>query len=376
MTTTQQPAWGLPLSVVDPNQRRTELDYDGLGRMTAVWLPGFDRSGLANKKFAYLERNNGPVVVTTSSLNTSGQYITTYQLLDGLLRPRQTQQPDAAGSTSNTVVTDTYYDSAGRAVRSNNAYLANVAPGTELFVPTDAIPSAIVNTYDGAGRETVSTLKKNVSASSPGGEELFRTTTYYAGDRTDVTPPAGGEVTSTLVDAFGRKSELRQYHSGVVAGSATGFDATKYTHDLKGQLIEIDHPSGKKWEYSYDLRGRQVRSVDPDKGVTTSTYDDADQLRSTTDARGETLAYTYDTLGRKTSMRNDSETGALRAEWFYDVLADGTMVNGQLVKSVRHGELGQYVKEHTGIRRDYQPSATDITIPAGETGLGGTYSYE
>ncbi len=368
-TTVVQPAWASPLSTTDPNQHKTDITYDGLGRTTEVSRPGY------SKKFSYRQRTDGPVVVTTSTLNTSSQYVTSYELLDGLLRPRQTQQPDAAGGTTNAVVTDTHYDSAGRAVRSNNAYLANVAPGSELFVPTDTIPSATVNTYDAAGRETVSALKKNVPVASPGGEELFRTTTYYAGDRTDVTPPAGGVVTSTLVDVLGRKSELRQYHSGVAAGSATGFDATKYTYDLKGQLTEVAHPSGKKWEYSYDPRGKQIRAVDPDKGITTSVYDDADQLVSTTDGRGKTLAYTYDALGRKTSTRDDSSTGAVRAEWFYDQLADGTTLKGVLVKSVRHGELGDYVMEHVGIRGDYQPSATNFTVPDAETGLGGTYGY-
>ncbi|MFS8105181.1 type IV secretion protein Rhs [Lentzea alba] len=375
-TTTKQPAWDLPSSIVDSNQWRTDITYDGLGRTTAVWMPGYDKNSVpANKKFSYLERVNGPVAVTTSSINADGQYNTSIQLFDGLLRPRQTQKLDASGSTTNAVVTDAYYDSAGRSVRSNNEYLANVAPSTELFVPTDTIPSGAVTSYDGAGREIVEKLKKSLPVASPGGEDLAVTTTYYAGDRTDITPPAGGVVSSTLTDALGRTSEVRQYHAGVAAGSASGFDATKYTYDREDKLRKVVDPTGKTWEYDYDLRGRQYRTVDPDKGLITSVYDDSDQLLSTTDARGKTLAYTYDELGRKTSMRDDSPTGPLRAEWFYDVLADGNRVNGQLVKSVRHGELGAYVKENIGVRSDGQPTATDFTVPAGETGLAGTYSY-
>ena len=368
-TTAVEPAWGSPVSITDPNQRKTDIRYDGLGRTTEVLRPGY------SKKFSYLQRADGPSVVTTSTLNTSSQYVTSYELFDGLLRPRQTQQPDATGNTANSVVTDTHYDSAGRVKRANNAYLANVAPGNDLFVPTDTIPSATVTSYDGAGREIIQVFKKNVPVASPGGDELFRTTTYHAGDRMDTTPPAGGVVASTLLDAQGRKSELRQYHSGVVAGALTGFDATKYSYDPKGRLTEVVHPSGKKWQYSYDVRGRQVRAVDPDKGTTESFYDDADQLVSTKDGRGKTVATTYDALGRKTSVRDDSATGPARSEWFYDVLADGTAVKGELVKSVRHGELGDYVMEHVGIRADYQPSATNFTIPDAETGLGGTYDY-
>src|SRR6266545_1956135 len=41
-TTTTDPAWGLPTSTVDANGRRTELAYDGLGRLVSVWKPGPD----------------------------------------------------------------------------------------------------------------------------------------------------------------------------------------------------------------------------------------------------------------------------------------------------------------------------------------------
>ncbi|GAA3688229.1 hypothetical protein GCM10022267_88720 [Lentzea roselyniae] len=374
--TAVEPAWGSPVSTTDPNDQKAFIEYDGLGRTTAVWKPGQEKAGRpAYKKFTYLERIDQPSVVT-SSVMINGQYVASREFYDGLLRPRQTQQPNASGGTSSTVVTDIHYDSAGRAKRANNAYEASVAPSDSLFVPTDTILAATTTQYDGAGREIISVLKKNAPVASPGGDELFRTTTYYAGDRTDTTPPAGGVVTSTLLDAQGRKSELRQYHAGVVAGAATGFDATKYTYDRKGQLTEVAHPSGKKWQYSYDTRGRQTVTVDPDKGRTESSYDDADQLVSTKDARGQVLAHTYDALGRKTSTRDDSPTGPARLEWFYDLLASGISIKGAQVKSVRHDALGDYVTEHKRMRPwDFQPTSTDITIPAGETGLGGTYNY-
>lgn len=374
--TAVEPAWGSPVSTTDPNDQKAFIEYDGLGRTTAVWKPGLAKAVRpAYKKFSYLQRTDQPSVVT-SSVMVSGQYVASRELYDGLLRPRQAQQPDASGAASNTVITDTHYDSAGRAKRANNPYNAAFTPNDSLFVPTDTIPSATTTQYDGAGRELVTVLKKNVPVASPGGDELFRTTTYYAGDRTDTTPPAGGVVTSTLLDAQGRKSELRQYHSGVVAGAATGFDATKYTYDRKGQLTEVVHPSGKKWQYSYDTRGRQTAAVDPDKGASESSYDDADQLVSSKDARGHVLVNTYDALGRKTSTRDDSATGTARLEWFYDTLSSGISVKGAQVKSVRHGELGDYVSEHKRMRlQDFLPTSTDVTIPAGETGLAGTYNY-
>jgi YD repeat-containing protein len=265
-------------------------------------------------------------------------------------------------------------------VRANDQYLATTAPGTELFRPSEVIPRQTTTVYDGAGRATASIVKKNAPSGQPGGEELYRTTTYSAGDRTDVTPPSGATSTSALVDAHRRTTEFRQYHAGTVAGSAdpSGYDATKYFFDRRNQLKKAVSPAGITWEYEYDLLGRRIKVIDPDKGTTTSTYDDADQLTSTTDGLGTTLAYTYDGAGRKTSAREGSASGPKRAEWIYGLLADGTKVNGHLVKSIRYAVAGgadAYMSEVNGIDSGYRPTSSTVTIPASETGLAGSYQY-
>ncbi len=80
-------------------------------------------------------------------------------------------------------------------------------------------------------------------------------------------------------------------------------------------------------------------------------------------------------LGRKTSLRDDSATGAPRAEWFYDVLADNSVGQG-LPGEGRAARRARRLRHRTHPDQlDCLPTATDITIPAGETGLGGTYSY-
>ncbi|WP_285751747.1 RHS repeat-associated core domain-containing protein [Lentzea sp. NBRC 105346] len=377
ITSDLQPAWNVPLSVTDSNQKRTDISYDGFGRTTAVWLDGRQTETTpASKTFTYLVRTNGPVTVTTKTINQDNGYVTSYQLFDGLLRPRQTQTSDAAGGP-NAVTTDQYYDSSGRAVRTNNPYLADAAPGTNLFVPADTVPSQAAVTFDGTGRPVEQVLKKDAPPTSPGGSVVQRTTTAYGGDRTDVTPPTGGVRTSTLVDALGRTSELRQYHAGAAAGSSdpSTFDATKYTYDLQDRLRKVAAPSGHIWEYDYDVRGRQVRTLDPDRGTTTSTYDDADQLESTTDQRAVTLAYTYDALGRKTSVREGSTIGPKRAEWVYDTLSDGTTLKGVQVKSIRYSGSNAYMTENLLFDGHYQPTETVVTIPAAETGLAGSYKY-
>jgi RHS repeat-associated protein len=376
-STTYEPAWGLPLSTTDINSRRIDLAYDGLGRLTSVWMAGRDKATQsASIVYSYLVRNNAPTVVTTQRLNPAGGYITSYKLYDSLVRLRQTQDGDQAGGTG-AVVTDTYYDSAGRVFKTHDAYLAPVAPSTSLFLPTATIPSQKVMLFDGAGRETTLINQVNAPPASPGGTETSRTTTAYNGDHTDVTPPTGGTSSSTYTDANGRRTELRQYHTGFAPGGTdpTTYDSTRYSYDRKDQLASIIDAAGNHWDYGYDLQGRQVRSVDPDKGTTTTVYNDAGDILSTTDGRSITLAYTYDAVGRKTSLRDGSATGPKRAEWFYDTLSNGTVVNGQLVKTIRYADTGQYIKEFVGFTVDYRPTSVKYTVPTGETGLNGAFSY-
>ncbi|WP_412543122.1 RHS repeat-associated core domain-containing protein [Longispora sp. K20-0274] len=377
-TATLDGAWGVATSTVDPNGRRSDQEFDPLGRLTGVWFPGRDKGApqSANITYSYLTRDNGPSVVTTSNLTPDGGYRRTQQLYDGLGRLRQTQSADAAGGP-NAVVADTLYDTAGRAARANNAYLSKVPPGTDLITPTEVIPVQQVTEFDGAGRATAQVVRLSAPpGGSPGGTEKWRTTTGYGGDRTDLTPPSGGIVTSVLTDAGGRAVERRQYHAGVAAGSddPTGYDATRYTYDRRDQQTRVTDPTGRHWDTTYDLRGAAVHVEDPDAGARDTVYNDAGDVVSTTDAHG-TLAYTYDQIGRKLTTRSGSTTGPKLLEWAYDTLGNGTTVYGQLVKSTRYVNGNAYSNETTGYTVDYQATGTSITIPSTEGGVDGTYNY-
>ena len=102
-------------------------------------------------------------------------------------------------------------------------------------------------------------------------------------------------------------------------------------------------PAGNAWSYGFDLLGRQVSASDPDRGTSSTTYDAAGQVTSTTDARGQVLAFVYDDLGRRVQVRQGSATGVVRASWVFD-----TLVKGQVTSATRHvGECGLH---HVGDR--------------------------
>lgn len=382
-TTTREPAWGVPLSTTDLNGRRLDFAYDAMGRLTDVWLPGRDRGAATPSiKYTYLLRNDAPTVIQTQRVNANGGYLTTYQLYDSLMRDRQTQAMDEAGGTS-AVITDTYYDSAGRPVKLHDRYLAvdaalhPVAPSTALFLPMQNIPRFTVKQYDGAGREIAAIAKVDGPPASAGGTELWRTTTSYAGDRVDVTPPAGGTAMSKILDARGNVIELRHYQAGHAAGSATGFDRMTYAYQRDGQLARVTDNAGNAWRFRYDLRGHRLEEVDPDKGTTTMTYTAAGDLETSRDARGAAVAYTYDALGRKTSLRDGAVAGPKRVEWTYDTLSNGAQVYGQLTKVTRYVGNDAFVEDHLGFTADYKPVSVKYTVPdsVAAPGIAGSYTY-
>jgi RHS repeat-associated protein len=362
-------AWGAPVATTDANDRRTDLAYDGLGRLTRVWLPGRDKAAnpdTPSASHAYLVRTDGATAVTSRTLNATGGYSVAYALYDSLLRPRQTQAA-AEGTQAGRVLTDTRYDSAGRAFKTSSPFFNTAAPGTDLFVPGggDAtIPAQTVTAFDGAGRTTASAFVAY-------GTERWRTTTAYGGDRTDVTPPAGATATSTVVDEHGRTVELRQYHGPRPTPTVPdSYDATTYAIDRKGRQTRVTDAAGNHWDYAYDLRGRQVRVDDPDKGPTTMAYDDAGQVVATTDARQQTTATTYDALGRRTSVRDGSASGPKRAEWVYDTVARGVPYS-----STRYAGGNAYTTTVTAVDAGYRPLSTTVSIPAAEGPLAGAYTY-
>jgi YD repeat-containing protein len=113
------PARQVVTGSTDVRGARTTLRYDAMGRVTGVWAPDRSTSGRASTEYAYAVSATAPPSVETRALVMAGtrteRYVSSFAVFDGLLRPRQTQGPDARGVTGR-VVTDTRYDSRGLVV--------------------------------------------------------------------------------------------------------------------------------------------------------------------------------------------------------------------------------------------------------------------
>ncbi|GAA1662669.1 RHS repeat-associated core domain-containing protein [Fodinicola feengrottensis] len=382
-----EPAWGKELAITDQGGRRTEATYDPLGRTTDVWLPGrsgastpagdpaakpgkdiagkaaaADNAAVPNMHYSYQINADAPSVVTSSTLQTDNSIRTTYEMSDGLLRKRQTQEPAPGGGRT---LTDVRYDSRGLEVKDDGPYYNDAPPNTDVLNPDESVlPTQKVLTYDLAARPTAEAFRSD-------GETKWQTNHTYSGDHQTDEPPQGDAPSTKFTNVQGQLTELREFAGSKATGN---YDKTNYTYTAAGQLASVVDPSGNRWGFEYDIRGRKVKDVDPDRGQTTYTYNDLDQMTSSTDARGVTLAYTYDSIGRKTGEFNGSPTGTKIAEWKYDTLADGTAAPGSPTSSTRFVDGKAYTTQITGFNPQGKPLGATVTIPDSEGKLAGTYS--
>ncbi|WP_460744696.1 RHS repeat-associated core domain-containing protein [Mariniluteicoccus endophyticus] len=321
-TTDYDPRHGTPVKEVEPGGETTEAAIDQFGRITAVWKPGRDRATQsASETYEYTTRAAGPNAVTTKTLLPNGtSYRTSVEIIDGLGRSVQSQTEtlgqsvDNNGIVTNTpgrILNDIVVDERGLEVGKRGPTFAAGAPSTTyVTVPDGSVPSATTVEYDGAGRATKSTLLSR-------GVPKHSATASYQGLETRITPPNGAAPTTQISDTQGRSVAVRT-HTG--PSFSTAYDEVRYEYNARDEMVSMIDAAGNRWRYTYDLAGNRIQTDDPDAGRSTATFDAEGNQLTHTNARGQTLATTYDALDRKTSLRDTNATGALRAEWVYDTV--------------------------------------------------------
>jgi RHS repeat-associated protein len=266
VTSTLDPLRGLPTENIDANDRKTDITYDALGRRTAVWLPGRDKSAgqSPDRTFDY-SINSGAVAapggtitspgdpssVTTKTLREDGTYSSSITIYDGMLQPRQTQSTADGDFNSGRVISDTFYDSHGWPTASFAPYSEpNNNPSTTLYAANEnQIPSETTTAYDGQGRPVTSTLWHQAI------QQWHTTTSYPGADETDTTAPVGGRSTATYTNALGQTTStvvkntgsMVSLHGGDVIPSGTSLtsDSVRLTMQADGNLVLYSLTTGK-----------------------------------------------------------------------------------------------------------------------------------
>ncbi len=386
-TKTFNPVTGWLTETKDQNNKKTTATYDALGRLLTVRYPQHQTTAAPSMAYTYVAQANGLNAVVTKTIAADGTgQDTSVQLMDGLLRPFQTQNENRNAGSANDltsdqrgrVVTHTFYDSAGRVFKQTGAWQTTGAPSTAPVVAAPSPPSQTTYVYDGAGRATQEILW-NGTDSNPA-YEVWRTSTTFDGSVTLTIPPTGGVPTEQIVDARGQLIELREHARNPISqASATTAAAvlalpatvTKYDYDPSGNLTKMTDPANNVWSYTFDKTGKQTQAVDPDSGTTTTTYDVLGQVVTRTNGAAKTLAYTYDTLGRPLTVRDNTVTGAVRTQWTYDqsVDASGTTVLGAVTSATRITAAGNAVQSVGKYNDAGDPLEITTTLPNDTTKL-------
>ncbi|MEU4231388.1 polymorphic toxin-type HINT domain-containing protein [Nonomuraea sp. NPDC026600] len=355
---------GDAVSVTDANSKTTEIDYDALGRTTALWKPGQPRSGgTPSATVAYdiawdgwLGQPTAPIKTTVKQLLTGTKYTSAISYEDGLGRAREAQTASPSGGR---IVTATTYDARGLTAAVSEPVYNTGQPGSGLLNPAlTSLPQWTKSVYDDQERP-VATIAYHLDA------ELRRTSTAYPGlDRTEVTPPVGGK-TATVTDVFDRAVKVEEW-----ADASTHQDSS-YGYDLNNNLTSMTDANGNVRTFTFDWLGRRTASTDPDAGTSSYGYDVAGRLTFSINGKNQKVSNSYDDLGRRTiQWAGEVPTGTKLAEWSYD-----TVAKGQPGAATRYSGGQPYTQSVTSYDSDYRPTATKLTIPANEGNLGRDYAF-
>ncbi|NOT88814.1 MAG: type IV secretion protein Rhs [Lysobacter sp.] len=251
-----------PLSLRDANGIVTDLEYDPRGQMIASKVRGSDDGSEADDRITRIEYT--PAGTVHRVILPDGVY--TQFGYDAALR--LTSVADPAGNTM--VFT---LNAAGEPLKEDTRDTSG------------ALLRTLSRTYDTLGR-----LQTQSDADlQPTGFG------YDPEDNLTLTTDALNHKTAHSYDALGRLKTTLQDVDGVAA-------QTQFQYDALDRLTQVLDPGGLPTTYTYNGFGEVLTLQSQDTGLATSTYDEAGNLKTRTDARGITETYSYDLLNRVTAV--------------------------------------------------------------------------
>ncbi len=288
----------------------------------------------------------------TQTIDGSGQAITYTHDAQGHV----TREQFADGS----FVTYTY-DSHGNLTSATNSSgtttLAYGDPTYPSLLTKITYPSGqfLAYAYDAAGRETQ-------MVDQDGFTENY---SYDAlGSLAQITGSGGALIARYTYDADGRVAEEDD-------GNGT---STTYAYDADGNLLDVindapDHSVSSMFDYTYDTLGRRT-SMTTQGGTTTYQYDADNELTSVTDSSGKVTTYQYDSDGNRISQTTDGATTPYSANLMDQYTSVGSATysydkDGNLVETA--GASG-----NTTYTYDVQGRLINVTTPTDTW----TYQYD
>lgn len=273
--------------------RRTEFDYDAIGRTTLIVPPGPVNPIL-------IEYDNGSGSAITSRRGSAGSVYSAETVdLDGL--GRVVARVNAVGDR-----TTTTYDPAGRATFAGVPTQGSVSAGTSMR-------------YDALGRLVERTQMSGATA-------VATSSIAYTGPSRVVTDENGHQTTQTW-KAYGDPD----------AAMLTDLTDAKnvhwsYTYDSLRQLVRVSTTDGIERTWSYISATDRLQSEShPESGVVSFTYDAAGNAKTKADQRPLTQTYVYDTDERLSAIEGGDRPLTLTYEAGSNLATGGAAPGSQTI---------------------------------------------
>ncbi|MEE9455515.1 MAG: hypothetical protein V3V13_14210, partial [Paracoccaceae bacterium] len=285
-----QSAWNIgcqaPTSTTDINGQTTTFTHDVFCRETAQNYASGGYKNTAYVSFGDPTAQHIAVSVPASNTGTSQ----TLSYFDGFGQSYKTASTGANSASGSRIVVEQTFDARGNAATTSAPYIPGQGE-TPLWTSSnyDRLDRPLRTTNADNTHNEVQYITENNRAAIQANTE-----TCFDADTSSVC----GQTLSQS-DGLGRSLFTKQYDfGGTDEGSAADYRTTTYTHDLADRLTGVIDPNGTTWAYTYNQLGQRTVSNDPDLGQWTMSYDTGGNLLNQTDARGQTIAFTYDNLNR------------------------------------------------------------------------------
>ncbi|GAA3320475.1 RHS repeat-associated core domain-containing protein [Arthrobacter ramosus] len=357
----------------DENLNVTSYQYDASGRITGVWDPMRPKAS-----------NATPTQATAYTISKDVPSSIARTSINGLGHATTSyeiydglgrlRQTQKPSPRSGTMATDTTYNSIGAKLIANNNYQFAANPSAALMLPDGtAVPSSDRYGYDGAGRLTTDAALAYGNSNAP----LWTTNITYTGaDTTTTTTTPGTIAGNDSATATIVNAAGKTVSRQLFHGTTpTGTpDTTSYSYDALGRMTSMTDTAGNQWSWAFDTAGRQTTANDPDTGTTTTSYDASGRVAATTDGAGNLTSYAYDALDRTTGTSVTPQGGT--AHTLTTSTYDGEK-KGQPSSATRFNGPNydqQVTTAVSGYNAAYQPATTTTTLPGGLTGYAGDYT--
>lgn len=293
-------AFGNPLSEIDQNDKKTVFEYDGLQRVIKETLPE------GNSTVWTYDANNN--ILTATAIAKSGSGLS--DIVNTFTYNSTWNKVATAKDGLNRTTTYTYDGTKGYLTKIEKPAVGGSTPTInmtynsrgQLLTHTDETGIVTKFNYD-------STTEKLTSFVEDEGTGRLNLTTSYGhdskGDITSVTDARGNQTTFEY-------DVLRQLKKQTDPSPLSY--QTKFTYNENGFLTKLERETGdvsNPWQtvdYIRSVMGQVTKITDPSSNDTLFEYDARRQLKKETDAELRVTEYTYDSVGRLSTVKDPSLT--------------------------------------------------------------------